>query len=136
MLRRDYHGISIDEFTGKVLDEYKKNDITYKMLNNYTNSKRKVEHSIDLLYNKRVNQELTTEEFKTEYDNLKTKLKDINENIKQLEEKQKGKLPEKHLKQIIVDFKNGKEFDNEILKKLVHRVEFYEDKTVDITLNI
>ena len=34
-----------------------------------------------------------------------------------------------------MDFKQGKEFTNEILKQLINRIEVYEDKRVEIEFN-
>ena len=37
--------------------------------------------------------------------------------------------------QVISDFKNGKNFDNEIMKQIIKRIEVFEDKQVQITFN-
>ena len=36
---------------------------------------------------------------------------------------------------ILKDFKSAENFDNEMIKKLIQRIEVYEDKTVKIIFN-
>ena len=47
----------------------------------------------------------------------------------------KTKLSKENLEKIIIDFKQGKEFTNEILRQLINRIEVYEDKKVEIEFN-
>lgn len=52
--------------------------------------------------------------------------------IKLLEEKNKNRLLDENLMKILKDFKSAEKFDNEMMKKLIERIEVYEDKTVKI----
>jgi len=52
-----------------------------------------------------------------------------------LEEKNKNRLSDENLLKILQDFKSAENFDNEIMKKLIQRIEVYEDKTVKIIFN-
>ena len=87
------------------------------------------------LYSKRVDETITIENFKIEYDRLKKKLNEIEKQLEELQEKNKNKISEDNLKKITMDFKQGKEFTNEILKQLINRIEVYEDKKVEIEFN-
>ena len=87
------------------------------------------------LYSKRVDGKISIEDFKLQYDELKSKLKETKKSLEQLQEKNKSKISEENLKKIVMDFKQGKEFTNEILKQLINRIEVYEDKKVEIEFN-
>ena len=43
---------------------------------------------------------------------------------------------DKKLKELIIDFKKGKEFTNEIIKELIERIEVYEDMKIDIVYKV
>ena len=134
-LKKRLQKIKIDESTNKIINEYKKRDVTYKMLEKYLNSKRKIENEMRILYNKKVEETIDTEKFKERYNILKQDLKEVENNITILQEQHKDKIADSTLKDIILDFKSGKEFDNGTIKKLISRIEIYEDKTIDITFN-
>ena len=82
-----------------------------------------------------MNEKISIENFKLQYDELRSKLKETEKISKELQEKNKSKLSKENLKKIIIDFKQGKEFTNEILKQLINRIEVYEDKKVEIEFN-
>lgn len=134
-LKKRLQKLKIDESTNKIKIEYKKRDITYKMLEKCFNSKRKVENQMKILYNERVEETIDTESFKEKYNILKQNLKEIENNIDILQKKNKDKIADSTLEGIILYFKSGKEFDNEMMKKLISRIEVFEDKTVKITFN-
>ena len=87
------------------------------------------------LYSKRVDEKISIEDFKILYNELKNKLKETEKVLEELQEKNKSKISEENLKKIVMDFKQGKEFTNEILKQLISRIEVYEDKKVEIEFN-
>lgn len=134
-VRKRLNKFHIEEDTGKLIDDYKKNDVSYKMLVKLKKEKDKIDNTIKILYNKKLNEEISIDEYKQEYDNMKKQTKILEEKIKELEQKEEGKLAQTNLKQIITDFKNGENFDNEIMKQLIKRIEVFEDKKVQITFN-
>ena len=44
-------------------------------------------------------------------------------------------ISEERLKDIIINFKAGRKFDNEIMKELISRIDVYENKKIEITFN-
>ena len=134
-VKKRLNNFHIEENTGKLIDDYKKNDISYRMLVKLKKEKERIENTIKTLYNKKINEEISIEEYKEEYNKLKKQSKEIENDIKELEEKEESKLTQTNLKQIITDFKNGKNFDNEIMKQIIKRIEVFEDKQVQITFN-
>ena len=98
-------------------------------------SKLKIENDIKNLYNQKLEQNIDIDEFKEKYQVLKQKEKEILAEIKMLEEKNKNRLSDENLLKILQDFKSAENFDNEIMKKLIQRIEVYEDKTVKIIFN-
>ncbi|MBQ3409633.1 MAG: recombinase family protein [Clostridia bacterium] len=135
-LKKRLSKFKIDEYTGDIIDEYKKVNANFKLLNQYEKKKSKIENSITNLYNKKLEGVIQLEEFKEQYCNLKQELKSTEEQILGLKKNCKTCELDENVKQIIIDFKNGKELDNEIIKILINRIKVYEGKTVDITFNI
>ena len=127
--------MNINIATNKITDEYRKNDITYKEMKLHKNNETKIDNEMKKLYSKRVDGKISIEDFKLHYDELKNKLKETKKSLEQLQEKNKSKISEEDLKKIVMDFKQGKEFTNEILKQLINRIEVYEDKKVEIEFN-
>lgn len=127
--------IKIDNEKNKIVDEYRKSDEKYKELIKNQNLKLKIENDIKNLYNKKLEKSIDINEFKEKYQILKQKEKEILAEIKLLEEKNKNRLSDENLLKILKDFKSAKDFDNEIMKKLIERIEVYEDKTVKIIFN-
>lgn len=135
-LRKQLSKYKIDEYTGKVIDEYKQNDVNYKLLEQYKKKKVKVQTNITNLYNKKLEGLVSVEEFKEQYGKLKSELKDTEIKIDELDKKCNDSETSDKFKQIIIDFKNGKEFNNEVLKNLIDKIEIYEDMKIDISYKI
>ena len=134
-VKQKLNTINIDIATNKITDEYRENDITYKEMQLLKNNETKIDNEMKKLYSKRVDEKISIEDFKLHYDELKSRLKEIKKYLEQLQEKNKSKISEENLKKIVMDFKQGKEFTNEILKQLINRIEVYEDKKVEIEFN-
>lgn len=126
----------IDECTGKVIDEYKSKNSNFKLLEQYQKKKNKLEVNITTLYNRKLEGLISVEEFKEQYPNLKLELKESEKQIEELESICNASEIKGRLKDIILDFKNGKEFDNETIRCLIDRIEVYEDMRIDITYKI
>ena len=67
---------------------------------------------------------------------MKLELKETEKKIEELENICNASRINRRLKDIILDFKNGKEFDNETIRCLIDRIEVYEDMRIDITYKI
>lgn len=126
----------IDECTGKVIDDYKMNDANFKLLEQYKKRKRKLESDVTVLYNKKLEGIISTDDFKEQYTKLKAELKEVESKILQLEEICNVKNIDEKLQKIIIDFKNGKELTNNIMKLLIRRIEVYENMKIDIEYNV
>lgn len=126
----------IDECTGKVVDEYKSKNSNFKLLEQYRKKKNKLEVNITTLYNRKLEGLISVEEFREQYPNLKLELKETEKQIEELESICNASEINGKLKDIILDFKNGKEFDNETIRCLIDRIEVYEDMRIDITYKI
>ena len=135
-LKKRLSHFRIDEYTGKVIDEYKNNNANYKLLEQYKKKKKKLEVNITTLYNKKLEKIICVEDFKEEYANLKSEMKDAQSQITNLEKLCNNNLIDEKIKEIIVNFKNGKDFDNETIKILIDRIEVYEDMKIDIIYKI
>ena len=128
-------GIKLEEGKNKIINEYKKNDEKYKLLLKNQSIKQKIENDIKILYDKKLEQNIKVDEFKKEYHILKQKEKEIIDQIEKLTKENKNKISDENLANILRDFKNAENFDNEIMKKLINRIEVFEDKTVKIIFN-
>ena len=135
-LKKKLSQFSIDEQTGKVIDEYKKKNVNYRLLEQYNKKKNKLDTDITRIYNRKLEGLISTQIFTEEYSKLKLELKDTKLKIEELEKNLCIDVIDDKIQDIIIKFKNGKEFDNETLKILINRIEVYEDKTVDISFNI
>ena len=135
-LRKRLSLFKIDECTGKVIDEYKSKNSNFKLLEQYQKKKNKLEVNVTTLYNRKLEGLISVEEFKEQYPNLKLELKETEKQIEELESICNASEINGKLKDIILDFKNGKEFDNETIRCLIDRIEVYEDMRIDITYKI
>lgn len=134
-IREKIKNIKIDNEKNKIVDEYRKSDEKYKELIKNQNLKLKIENDIKNLYNKKLEKNIDINEFKEKYQILKQREKEILAELEILEEINKNRLSDENLVKILKDFKSAKDFDNEIMKKLIKRIEVYEDKTVKIIFN-
>lgn len=134
-IREKIKNIKIDNEKNKIVDEYRKSDEKYKKLIKNQNLKLKIENDIKNLYNKKLEKNIDINEFKEKYQILKQREKEILAELEILEEINKNRLSDENLVKILKDFKSAKDFDNEIMKKLIKRIEVYEDKTVKIIFN-
>lgn len=134
-VKQKLNTINIDIAINKITDEYRKNDITYKEIQLLENNETKIDNEMKKLYSKRVDEKISIENFKLQYNELKSKLKETEKVLEEFQEKNKTKLSKENLEKIIIDFKQGKEFTYEILKQLINRIEVYEDKKVKIEFN-
>lgn len=135
-LKKRLSKFSVDKYTGKVIDEYKNNDANCKLLEQYIKRKKKLETEITTLYNKKLENLITVDNFKEQYTKLKNEMKEKETKILQLEELCDTKEIDEKIKNIVIDFKNGKEFTNEIITQLIERIEVYEDMKIDIIYKV
>lgn len=118
-----------------IKDEYKKSDSKYILLLKSKNKKQKIENDIRILYNKKLDEIISVEEFKEKYSILKEQEKNIENEQQQLEDECKNLISADKLLKIIEDFKTAENFDNNIMKMLINKIEVFEDRTVNIIFN-
>ena len=99
---------NIDETTNKITDYYKQNSEEYKNLQKY----------------------------KEQYEKIKTDINKYKIQIEEIENNNKSDLDEKRIREIITDYKNGKEITNEFLKSIIKRIEVYSNLKVEIIFNL
>ena len=63
-----------------------------------------INNGMKKLYSKRVEGKTSIEDFKLQYDELKSKLKETKKYLEQLQKKNKSKISEKNLKKIVIGF--------------------------------
>ena len=135
-LKKRLSRFKIDDYTGNIIDEYKESDANFKLFEQYQKKKKKLESNITALYNRKLENLITIDEFKEQYSNLKQEIKDVELKISELEKLCNPYEMDKKLKELIIDFKKGKEFTNEIIKELIERIEVYEDMKIDIVYKV
>lgn len=128
--------IKIDETTNKITDYYKQNSEEYKNLQKYKNEIEKLERRKSVLYSKKCDKKITIEEFKEQYEKIKTDINKFKIQIEEIENNNKSDLDEKRIREIITDYKNGKEITNEFLKSIIKRIEVYSNLKVEIIFNL
>ena len=134
-IKERFSKININKVTGEIKDKYKETSLSYKLLKKYKLQEKKIENKVSLLYNKKCNNEIDVEIFKTKYIELKNEVQIIKDNIKELEIREEEKLSDINLKLIIEDFKKAKKIDNRTIKKIIRRIEVFEDFKVNIIWN-
>ena len=128
--------IKIDETTNKITDYYKQNSEEYKNLQKYKNEVEKLERRKSIIYSKKCDRTITIEEFKEQYEIIKTDINKFKIKIEEIENNNKSDLDEKRIREIITDYKNGNEITNEFLKSIIKRIEVYSNLKVEIIFNL
>ena len=131
-LKSRFKKIKIDKATNKIISGYKSISVIYKLQEKYNNLKQKIGNSIKTLYNNRVEEKITIEEFKSQYDVLKIQEKEVNLKLEEINKEINNKITAQRLVEIINDFKNSKDFTNEIMKELIEKIKIFEDNKVEI----
>ena len=128
--------IEVNQTTNKVIDYYKQNSEEYKNIKNLKNEIEKLERRKSILYKKKCDKTITIEEFKKQYEKIKSDINSIKSKIEEFQENHNSNINEERIKGIIEDYKNGKEFTNEFLKEIIKRIEVYSDLRVEVTFNL
>ena len=127
--------LQLEKESNKIKYEYKKKNLKYSSLLKFKSLKQKIENHIKILYSKKLDQNISVEQFKEEYKVLKLKENKIVNKIKELEKENKNILSDKNISKIIEELKKAENFDNEMMKKLISKIEIFEDKKVNIIFN-
>lgn len=128
--------IEIDKTTNKLIDYYKKNDKDINKIRECKNEIGKLERKKSVLYKKKCEQYITTEEFKVEYTQAKEEIEKLENLIKKLEQDTGNKLEEIKIRKIINEFKRGKCINNDFLKEIIDKIEIYSKDRIEITFNL
>ena len=127
--------IEVNKETNKIVNYYKSKSEDNLKLEQCKNEIDRLERKKGILYKKKCDNFITAQEFKTDYERIKKEIHNYKIIVSELEEKNRGKINNERIKEIIDDFKNGREFTNEILKEIINKIEVYEDLKVIITFN-
>lgn len=128
--------IEIDESTNKIIDYYKENNEQIKELKKFKNEIEKLDRKKSVLYRKKCEKIITPEEFKMNYELIKMEINKYQEKVEEYENANKSKIDQQRIKEIIEDFKSGKEFTNKLLKEIIERIEVYKDGSIKIIYNL
>lgn len=125
---------------GKYADEVE----AYKeSLNPEVNESKKIKNEISrqesnlkILYSKKVEGILSQEEFIDKYNQYKEDVKTLQEKLYRLESNKKRYSSKSEVEKLIIEFSEAKKLDNNMLKKLVEKIEIGKDNDVKITLRV
>ena len=134
-LNKKLEEMQLEKESNIIREEYTKTNSKCIALTKLQSSKQKIENEIKILYNKKLEKNITIEQFKKQYKDLKLKESAIKEQIEQLKKESKNMITDKEIFEIIEEFKCAENFNNEIMKKLINKIEVFEDKTVNIIFN-
>lgn len=134
-IKKKLSRINMEEAINIILKYYKKNDKLVNELNLCINKIEKLERRKNILYNKKCDKYITDIEFKQGYNTIKEEIKELHIKKIKLEDNCKQILSKDKIKEIVTDFKSCKDFSNEILKKIVNRIEIYSNRHIEIVFN-
>ena len=90
------------------------------------NQKLKLENDIRMLYNKKLEQSITIEDFKNQYATLKSKEKQIEYKVEEFKKENKDKISIEKLVSIVKEFKTAENFDLTLMR-LKYDIDFDEE---------
>lgn len=128
--------IEIDKTINIIINYYKENNEESKKVKKYKNEIEKLERKKSVLYKDKCENRITIEEFKTEYGRVKGEIKKLQMKTKEIDEKSIDILDKKRIKEIITEFKIGKEFTNDFLKAIIKKIEVYSNLKIEIFFRI
>lgn len=127
--------IEVENAISKIKQYYKENNKELQELEKCKKELQSLERRKSILYKKKCESYITLQEFKIEYARAKNDIEKYKQKIENLQTNNKSILNEKELKEIILDFKNGENFTNELIKQFINRIEVYSDLQVEIIFN-
>ena len=130
------NAIQIDEVTNKVIDYYDINNEEMQKMKEYKNMIEKFERKKSVLYKKKCEHYITTEEFKAEYSKAKEEIEKYKGMLEEYKEKGGSKLDENVIRKIIQDFKSGNCIGNDFLKEVISKIEVYSKNRIEITYKL
>lgn len=121
----------------KDVKEYKErlnaDENDYKKIKNEIAKK---ESNFKILYSKKVEGIITEEEFIEQYNKYKKENEELKIKLDRLEKTKTEKNTRNDLDKLIIEFENCKNFDNNILKKLIEKIKIGKNQNVKITLKV
>lgn len=121
----------------KDVKEYKERQNTdendYKKIKNEIAKK---ESNFKILYSKKVEGIITEEEFIKQYNEYKEESSELKAKLDRLEKINAKKNSRNDIDKLIIEFESCKNFDNNILKKMIEKIEIGKEKNVKITLKV
>ena len=130
-VKKKFGSLDFSRFVDRIKESNNRNRT---QLNTLVKSKDRVDSKIELLYDEYVEGKIDKEVYSLEYSKLKENRNKLQQEIKDRQEIEKD-LNQEFYESLLEDFKEAKQFDNEILKKLIKRVEVAENKEVEVIFN-
>ena len=113
-----------------------KNDEEIIKMKEQKNEIEKLERKKSVLYKKKFEQYITTEQFKIEYTRVKEEIEKFKNLLEKISNSNCSEQKEKRLKEIMSQIENGNFIDNAILKDIIERIEVYPKNKIEIVFNI
>lgn len=127
--------MNLIEIKDKLIYCYRKNDKNTKKMREYKSEIEKLERKKSVLYKKKCEQDITTQQFKVEYAIAKARIEKFKDLMEELDNNRNTQEDER-IGEIISQFKNGSFINNAILKEIINKIEVYSKNKIEITFNI
>lgn len=128
--------LQITKYAREVAILKQKSDCNVNEYKRIQNEIDKEEKRFKILYSKKVEGVINSEEFITKYNEYKERIKQLKIDKDRLDVKNKIKNDENTVKKLIIEFEDTKRFDNNIIKKLIEKIEIGKDQKVKISLKV
>lgn len=128
--------IEIGKNVDKLICHYRKNDKDIIKMKEYKNEIEKLERKKCVLYKKKCEQYITTEQFRIEYTRVKEEIEKFKNLVEKISNSNCSEQKEKRVKEIMSQIENGNFINNAILKDIIERIEVYSKNKIKIIFNI
>nr|MCR5146682.1 hypothetical protein [Clostridia bacterium] len=96
----------------------------------------KLETNFRILYEKKVEGIIREKDFKIKYKEYTEKVSKLKEKIDRFEEIKTAYNLRNDVERLIIEFENCNNFDNNIMKKLIEKIEIGKNNKIDITFKV
>lgn len=128
--------IEVDKAINKVMDYYKEKDKNRQKVKEYKNEIEKLERKKSVLYQKKCEQSITIEEFKTEYTRAKEEIEKREYLIQNIRRNDNHRIDKETMKEKIQEFQEGSGITNQFLREVINKIELYSKNKIEITFKV
>ncbi len=128
--------LQIGKYAGDI-QKYRESQNT--KLNNYKKIKNEItrqESNFKILYSKKVEGIISEERFLKDYNEYKEKITELKDRLDSLEKSENTFESRSDIEKLIIEFENCNKFGNDILKKLIEKIEIGTEQKVEIILKV